>query len=71
MVKIDFTYEGVNYVGYQIRTLYSDFIDNSKIVQLFLFKTEQDVDTKFISVVTQSTDMDVIVQDAINIILGQ
>jgi len=70
MVSIDFTYDGVHYIGYEKRSLYHNVSDNTNLVQLFLYKNEQDVDTKYFSV-SGSTDIDVLMGDAVSIILGQ
>jgi len=70
MVSIDFTYENIHYIGYEKRSLYFNSSDNTHTVQLWLYKSLDDVDTRYF-VVEPSDSIDTCMNAAVAIILGQ
>lgn len=70
MVSIDFTYENIHYIGYEKRSLYFNASDNTHTVQLWLYKSANDVDTRYF-VVEPSDSIDTCMNAAVAIILGQ
>lgn len=69
MVTIDFTYNGINYIGYESRSLYFEY-GSPYVVQFWLYKALDDVDTVFIPVSTSETDIINIINLGVDIILG-
>ena len=64
MVEQDLTYNGVNYIGYEVRSVY--WMPNyPNDVQFFAYKTADSVDTIYIGVDGNETDRDVILNSAI------
>lgn len=70
MVTIDFTYNGVDYIGYESRSLYFEY-GTPYIVQFWLYKALDDVDTVFLNVSTSETEINTIINLGVDIILGQ
>jgi hypothetical protein len=68
MVRVDFDYNGVSYIGYETRTLHRTFEDNVNIIQFFCFKTETDVDTIYININNADDSISVIVNEAVTIL---
>ena len=54
MVRKDFTYNEVSYIGYETISLYRKVGDNPNIIQFWAYKSEDDVDTIYINVSSQS-----------------
>ena len=70
MVEQDFTYNGVDYIGYQTRSIYW-MVDYPYEVQFFAYKTPQEVDTIYINVDSDLLDRDVVINTAITILTGE
>ena len=64
MVEQDFTYNGVDYIGYETRSVYW-MVDYPSEGQFFAYKTLEEVDTIFINVDGTLTDRDVVINQAI------
>ena len=67
MVEQDFTYNGVDYIGYETRSMYW-MVNYPYEVQFFAYRTLQEVDTIYIDIDGTETNRDVVINGAIAIL---
>jgi hypothetical protein len=67
MVELNFTYNGVNYIGYETRSLYW-MVDYPYQVQFFAYKTPNEVDTIFVSVIGTMVNRDDVINEGIELL---
>jgi len=64
MVELNFTYNGVNYIGYETRSLYW-MVDYPYQVQFFAYRTPTQVDTIYINVIGTMVNRDDVINEGI------
>jgi len=70
MVIKNFTYNGISYIGYNTISLYTRYEDTDKIIQFWGYKSENDVDTIYITIETTDINIETITASAIAELVG-